>query len=587
MKKMVLVFFLMVLSFVLWSGNPQNVFIQVQDSGGNAPLSGNLTFSASINGHSSYGTLTQNSYDCCYPTPEYEGYIKINLGQFSNWNDNDVMSVTVNVTTGEPEKTVEFTLDAGAPGYQIFTLENGFQMGIIDDVTQNPDGSGEMVFNFNYGNTSRANEIQVNVNSNDTNPAHEMTITQYERASYTIPNYAQTLDMGFDFDDRDLTDATNIDVEIRWNLPVPDLTTPKLIYKASDGSYWQIKIPTDDDTGTYTDGWDLNDDGAGEPDSYKYGVKFSMTDFTPGSATYTKWAIGENSILDLQPAGNVTISSNVTGTEASSATLTLSWDKVIGADTYDIQVSDSYSGTYSGGTTGITSETGTISLSLGSANTVKYYKIKGNKHNDATDYVDTAKSTLTMAGIGYAVKTTLITNNALVAFPVEGYSSYTNASDLTGLIDECDCVAQWNADTQTWNSMGRIFGNFAGWDTSLDYALDDNVPVVFNVTSGISSIVLSGKVDTSVQFTLKARDADAVTYNYLYLPLDSSITSGQALATAITNCTYVGKFDYDSQDWTSTVYSGSSWNADITIAAGELLRVGLTGSNNITWPSSR
>ena len=581
MKKKVIVLLFVFISVALWSGTPQNVFIQVRDSGGNDPLAGDLTFSAVVLGSPEYGTLTQDTNDCVYPTPELSGFIKINLGQFSNWSDDDVMRVTVTLATEEPAESADFVLDDGTlDGYQIFLISNGgFQLGIIEEATESPDENGDMNFTFNHGNT-RDGEIKVNIDA-ESGASGNMTLSQYERASYTIPNFTQTLDMGFDIDDSGLSDSGTMNVELRWNTPVPSLTNPTLIYMASDGSYWQIMPVTDDDVAPYTNGWDLVT--GNDTDTYSYGVKFSMEDFTPGIATYTKWAIGENSILNLQSAANLTISSETTGTEDSSASLALSWDEVIGADTYNVEVSDSYNGTYSETETGLTSNSGSVSLTLGSSNDIKYYRIKGVANASATDYTSNAVSTKIMAGVGYSVKTTLITNNAIIAFPVKGYSSYNNASDLIGFIDECDCISQWDADTQSWNSMGRIFGDFAGWDTSLDFVLDADVPVVFNVMSGISSIVLTGEVDTSVQFTLKARSEDTVTYNYIYLPLDSSISTGLALATDIGSCTYVGKFDYDSQNWDEITTD----NTADSVSPGDLLRVGITGSSNVLWPSSR
>ncbi|MDP8220246.1 MAG: hypothetical protein P9X26_02800 [Candidatus Stygibacter frigidus] len=585
MKKMVAILFLLFLMSMVWADNPHPVLIEVIDSGGNPPLRNNLSFAATVldgpGGNPVGNTLTKNSYDCGYPSTEYPGLIEINLGQFGSWSAGDYMRVTVSVTTEEPDQSAEFLLTDD--NYQLFYDTDRIQLGIIEEDSQSPDLNGDITFLFDYGNNTRADDIQVNVNSEDINEEHEMTITQYERASYTIPNFAQTIDIGFDLDDTEII-SESISVEIRWNSPDPSsLTTPTLVYKDLDISadYWQFVVPDDDDTGTYTDGWDLNVDGT-EPDEYNFGVKFSLSASTIGSATNTKWAIGKNTILDLQPTESISISSSITGTEASTTSLNLSWDEVIGADTYDILVADSYNGTYSVETSGLSAESGTVSLSNTTSNTIKYYKIQG-KNDSATDYDDLAVSTDVMLGVSYGISTTLITNNALIAFPVDGYSSYTNASDLIGFIDECDCISQWDADSQSWNSMGRIFGEFAGWDTDLDFVLEANTPVVFNVMSGIDNLVLAGEMKTSVQFTLKARAEDTVTYNYIYLPLDSSISTGLALAGDITNCSYVGKFDYDSQNWDEITTDDT---AD-SVIPGDLLRVGITGSTPVTWPSGR
>ncbi|MCF7920477.1 MAG: choice-of-anchor J domain-containing protein [Candidatus Cloacimonetes bacterium] len=115
-------FILIILLFVItvWAEIPHPVYIQILDSQGNVLDAQYVTFQAWITAFPD-DILDENTLDCFYGA--YGDYLKINCGQFNNWDPGDELNVTVLYSsTGE---TGEGSYILNSDNDQTFDIGNG------------------------------------------------------------------------------------------------------------------------------------------------------------------------------------------------------------------------------------------------------------------------------------------------------------------------------------------------------------------------------------------------------------------------------------------------------------------------------
>ncbi|MCF7920699.1 MAG: choice-of-anchor J domain-containing protein [Candidatus Cloacimonetes bacterium] len=124
MKKLAL-FLFVVLSFYLNADGPHPVYVEIRNALMEIPLTGDVTFQAWLLSNPDE-VLDENSFDCFYPA--FVSFVKINCGQFSTWNNEDVLHLWVQEISSGDEGIGEYLLSYD-PSQTFYMADGGIILG--------------------------------------------------------------------------------------------------------------------------------------------------------------------------------------------------------------------------------------------------------------------------------------------------------------------------------------------------------------------------------------------------------------------------------------------------------------------------
>jgi len=115
-----LILVLILVSLALFPDGPHPVFVEIRNSQNEIPETDDITFQAWLLSNPNQ-ILDENTTDCYYPA--FTSYVKVNCGQFSTWNNQDILHLEVTeISSGEMGiGEYQLTYDAS----QFFSIENG------------------------------------------------------------------------------------------------------------------------------------------------------------------------------------------------------------------------------------------------------------------------------------------------------------------------------------------------------------------------------------------------------------------------------------------------------------------------------
>lgn len=604
MKKIVLIFLLLVFSVsYLIAATPHSINIQVEDQFGNYPTASNLEYSCWITARPGE-TRDYGDTGCDYALNG--GFITINIGNFSQWNDDETLHVEVdlnNITGGPWSK--EVPIDAEADGdlqYYLFPT-NGLQCGTFEEETAVLTDDSEVEVSFDYSTIA---DVVVKVK-----PAASITVNipvrQFDGTRTSIPNNGKSLPICFDVDDALVPTSNTVDYTFTWNSPAPVGTTGQLVVTFDGGNTWQNVNGL---LNFSIVGWDLG--GLGTYGK-TYGVKIQRTYATRHEAD-ASYAFGDGEgteLLQLSSVQGAAITT-VTKNTPSDYDLTISWQGVSGATSYKIMYSD----TWAGGTYNYYQESGSVFETTNTSKILQGWSGNGFNNIDRANFIkiEACHDTYTnnesdiIAFREYNNNiNTYLPSNCYVGLVFNNSQLYTTASALGNALGNVDLIGQWDGDT--WDTCQKI--HFPDWypieNTYWwlgDFNLNTSRPVMVTAEDEIQAFFCKGRLSEARHFsyTLIAGEA-GLDDNLIIIPMDSSIFSDsgwaddtedalysgvQKLAQSITGCTKIEKWNKNVQAWralpiTDTTWGDESWEvaSDNDLLPGSIIRVQV--SSGSTW----
>ncbi|MDP8210870.1 MAG: choice-of-anchor J domain-containing protein [Candidatus Stygibacter australis] len=121
MKKRIILIFLLILIASLYCDGPHPMYMEIRNSLNEIPAAGDITFQAWLLLADPVVILTENDTDCYYPA--FGSMVKVNCGQFSTWNDTDILHLEVTEISSGDSGVGEYQLNYNAS--QFFYMANG------------------------------------------------------------------------------------------------------------------------------------------------------------------------------------------------------------------------------------------------------------------------------------------------------------------------------------------------------------------------------------------------------------------------------------------------------------------------------
>jgi len=557
MKKIFFLFFVVHVILLFSGTGTHTVHVQIEDSGGNFPLPEYLSFEVELYHHngSTYdlaGTLSYpaNSSDCKY-LYEDGGLLYVDCAGFGNWYyaEEEGTGTLADYVKFIPDLSYETELsgdyeeveltDANTQSVAItYDTDGSLLTGIVVGFNEDIQGKDVTTFggavSFTYGTTSGALEATV-VNAQRGGARDftgTITVKQFDITRNTIPGYDKALNMIFDVNiSTDYNGGYPFDVVFEWNSPDTESTdNPQVIYTRNNGALW-IEVPEDDSDSYFklTSTPDYDETTSGDEKKYSATIRFKQS---PRHDSDVSFAFNDgntgSNLLQLQKPTN--ISAEIISSEVSTeTTCSFSWNGVPGADTYKIL---SRTGTKNGtfdyvmdpDSPAIELETTTTSVQLAdfdiNSRTI-FYKVEAN----ATSY-DSKESDIYCI-VEYAV-TRGKGNNGFISLPFDDLS-YT-ASELWANIPKVGSLAQWDANGEYWDASTRVKmpDQVSFWWLN-DKIFDANKPILANTGTGNEAIFFSGSLSEARTPTWNLIEG----VNYIYIPLDTDLTTIASLKTAV------------------------------------------------------
>jgi len=268
---------------------------------------------------------------------------------FEVYDESEDIVATCNSTT-----TVDFGQIIGSQ-FNLFPIYSGIA---DEEVYQNTINTDEPI-EFDFDGGSGVGGSCVNIDPpNDGNPdGGSIIITQMTTLPGGLDDPENALNLWFDVDGTSYTGGFPVTVTIDWDNPIPNSDqAPELLFSIDDGVTWHF---VEEDPGITITEWDLvNSDG----DNY------SVTYITDH---FSLWVMGngESSPLQLATPANVTVNQNAND-------LTISWDQVDGALSYEVFSADDPQSTFT--LTG-SSLSNTYTVVNGALEAKKFFYIKAIK----------------------------------------------------------------------------------------------------------------------------------------------------------------------------------------------------------------
>jgi hypothetical protein len=574
MKKVMIIFLLLLFgtSFLV-AAIPHIINIQVEDELGNFPTVGNLEYSCWITARTGE-TRDFGATGCDYDAGD--GFISINIGNFSQWSTTETLRVSVdldNVDGGPWTKDVVIDEDA-VGGMQAFAFPtNGLQCGNYETETVELTGEDYLEVSFDYSGT---NDVVVRVD-----PAASITvdipISQFDGTRLSIPNNGEALSLCFDVDDGLVQTGNTVDYTFSWDAPAPSGTTGQLIVTFDNGETWE---DVGDVAGLSITGWDLG--GLGTYGK-TYGVKVARVYSSrhEADASYAFGDGGGEELLQLSAVQSAAINS-VTKNTPSDYDLTISWAEVSGASSYKIKYCDTYAaGTYSyyqeEGSDFETANTskvleGWTGNGFGNIDRANFIKIEACHDT----YTNNESDIIAFREYNNNINSNLPSNN-FIALLFDNAQLYTTANQFGDALENVDVIGQWDGDS--WDTCQKI--HFPDWypiENSYwwlgDFNLSNTKPVMVTAEDDIKAFFNTGMLSDARTFTYTfASGTSGLEDNMFIIPIDSSIysdsdwetTTGvassglQKLAADIGNVDKIEKWNKNSQAWRVVSMTDTSW----------------------------
>ncbi|MCF7920680.1 MAG: hypothetical protein K9N06_12275 [Candidatus Cloacimonetes bacterium] len=575
----------------------------MEDQFGNYPSESNIDYSCWITARPGEAR-DFGSTGCDYSSTN--GFISINIGNFSQWNDTETLHVVVSLSNVDGGPWIkEETIDEDAPGdlqYYLFP-SNGLQCGTYETETAVLTDDSEVEVSFDY---SEAADVLVKVK-----PAAALSVSipvrQFDGARTSIPNNSKSLPICFDVDDANVSTGHTVDYTFTWNAPAPSGTSGQLVVTFNGGDTWQDVTAV---ANFSILGWDL----AGNSTYGKtYGVKVQRT-YASRHEADASYAFGDGEGTELLQLSSVQGAAVTTVTKNTPADydVTLSWAAVAGATNYKIKYCDTYAGgTYSyyqeGGTDFVTTNTykvlqgwsGNGFNNIDRANFIKIEACHDTYTNNESDIIAFREYNNNI--------NSYLPSNCFISLLFDNSQLYTTASALGDALGNVDIIGQWDGDS--WDTCQKI--HFPDWypiENSYwwlgDFNLNTNKPIMVTAEDEIKAFFSKGSLSDARHFNCPlTAGAAALEDNLIIIPMDSSIYSDsgwetntgdalysglQKLAQSITDCTKIEKWNKNTQAWRVLSITDTSWGderwevaSDNDVLPGSIYRVQVSSSS--TW----
>ncbi len=120
MKRLFVIIFILSVAAEMFGPGPHPVYVEIRNSQNEIPVVGDITFLAWLLSNPEE-ILDENVTDCYYPA--FTSCVKINCGQFLNWNEGDILHLEVTEISSNESGTGEYVLNLNAS--QFFYMDDG------------------------------------------------------------------------------------------------------------------------------------------------------------------------------------------------------------------------------------------------------------------------------------------------------------------------------------------------------------------------------------------------------------------------------------------------------------------------------